>query len=113
MHIDLKNPLIVAIIAGILTYIFMYIEKKYKYKNQQIIYEKISITTPLFVSLLTWLIFSYIYKPTKTTITNVLNTKNIKLSNPIEIQKAGSINNNFDTQFSIENQEIYTDMMQI
>lgn len=75
----LKNPIILAILAAGLTYLYLWWDNEKKYeKDQKIPKESISLITPAIVGALTWFVaYNYFGNSVLTEITNV-ESKNIQ-----------------------------------
>lgn len=89
----LKNPIILAIIAASLTYLYMYWENKQKQeKNPKAEIEEVSYTTPAIVGILTLFItysFFYNQEPNSEVTSVIEQTKQPQLQPPL-VQHGGA-----------------------
>lgn len=102
----LKNPIIIAIVVGILTYLYLYWDNERKYKNNpKIKKESVSFVIPAVVAVITWFITNNLFKKNKVNeITKPLNeiqSGGIKLleTNPIinKIKISERLTDSFDS----------------
>ena len=94
MFLDiLKNPIVVALLAGTLTYLYLWWTNEQKYKQEPEAKKKIGMLAPLMVTIITWaILYGYMEMSSTTMLDNDvsvsepnINIPNIKGGNKVPI----------------------------